>query len=276
MRKMVNFGDETALKFDFKENYNIDDLVRIVSILRQPGGCPWDAEQNHKSIRQNFIEEVYEAIEAIDTDDTELLKEELGDVLLQVVFHSIMESEKNSFTFDDVADGICKKLIVRHPHVFGDVKVNGTDDVLSNWDEIKKKTKSQKTQSEAMASVSKSLPALMRSEKIQKKAAKVGFDWSDISGCLDKLEEEVAELRKAVSEGDSSNMQEELGDVIFSAVNVSRFIDCDAEYTLTLANEKFLSRFSKVEKMAAERGIDMKNSSLEQLDKLWDEAKLMK
>lgn len=263
------------MDFVFKEKYNVDDLVEIVSVLRKPGGCPWDAEQNHKSIRQNFIEEVYEAIEAIDTDDTELLKEELGDVLLQVVFHSVMETEKGAFNFDEVADGICKKLIIRHPHVFGSVKVSSTEDVLNNWDEIKKQTKNQKSQSEAMESVSKALPALMRSEKIQKKAAKAGFDWDNVSDCLDKLEEEVAELRAAVNNQDANNMQEELGDVLFSAVNVSRFIKFDAEYALTLANEKFLKRFSGVEKLANERGIDMKSASLAELDALWDEVKLM-
>ena len=263
------------MEFEFKDKYSVDDLLKIMTVLRAPGGCPWDAEQNHKSIRSNFIEEVYEAIEAIDTDDSALLCEELGDVLLQVVFHTQMEKEAGRFDFDDVADGICKKLIVRHPHVFGDVKVNNSDDVLVNWDEIKKQTKSQKTQTDAIKSVSPALPALMRSAKVQKKAAKVGFDWDNVQGAIEKLEEEIAELKKAVASGDVQNQAEELGDVLFSAVNVSRFLDVEPEEALTRSTEKFISRFEVVEKLACERGIDMKESTLEELDALWDEAKKM-
>ncbi|MBQ6569950.1 MAG: nucleoside triphosphate pyrophosphohydrolase, partial [Clostridia bacterium] len=183
--------------------------------------------------------------------------------------------EAGRFDFDDVADGICKKLIVRHPHVFGDVKVNNSDDVLVNWDEIKKQTKSQKTQTDAIKSVSPALPALMRSAKVQKKAAKVGFDWDNVQGAIEKLEEEIAELKKAVASGDVQNQAEELGDVLFSAVNVSRFLDVEPEEALTRSTEKFISRFEVVEKLACERGIDMKESTLEELDALWDEAKKM-
>ena len=183
------------MNFKEKSNYNFDDLIEIVKILRSPGGCPWDREQTHKSIRSNFIEETYEAVEAIDTGDLELLKEELGDVLLQVALHSEIESEKGTFTINDVCDGICKKLIIRHPHVFGDVNADTTDQVLKNWDAIKMRTKSQKTQSQAMESVSKALPSLMRSTKIQQKAAKVGFDWDSVDGAVDKLFEECNELK---------------------------------------------------------------------------------
>ena len=244
-----------------------------MKMLRAPGGCPWDREQTHKSIRQNFIEETYEVIEAIDTEDRELLKEELGDVLLQVVFHSEMESEVGSFDINDVCDGICKKLIVRHPHIFADVKADTTDEVLSNWDKIKMQTKSQKTQSDAMDSVSKSLPSLMRSEKLQKKAAKVGFDWPDVSGALQKVEEETQELKKAIEEGDKKGMEEELGDLLFSVVNVSRFLKVDSEEALYHACDKFTNRFRMVEALAKERGISMESAPLSLLDSLWDEVK---
>ncbi len=259
--------------FKQKNSYDMQDLIDIMRILREPGGCPWDAEQTHESIKKNLIEETYEVIEAINKNDNELLCEELGDLLMQVVFHAQMEKEDGAFEFNDVTDGICKKLIERHPHVFGQVSISGVDDVLTNWDAIKRKTKGQKTTTQSMNSVPRELPALMRATKLQKKAADVGFDWSDASGALDKLEEEIAELRQAIANENSVNMAEELGDVLFSAVNVSRFIKTDAEEALTAASDKFLARFTKVEALAQERNIDMKTSSLEELDLLWDEAK---
>ena len=260
-------------EFEIKNSYNVQDLLEIMRILRAPGGCPWDAEQTHQSIKKNLIEETYEVIEAINKNDKELLCEELGDLLMQVVFHAQMEQEAGCFDFDTVADGVCKKLVERHPHVFGQVEVSGVDDVLTNWDAIKMKTKKQKTTTDSMLSVPRELPALMRATKLQKKAAGVGFDWNDVSGALDKLEEEIAELRQAINNSDGENMTEELGDVLFSAVNVSRFIKTDAEEALTAASDKFLSRFTTVEKLADERGIDMKSVELEVLDALWDEAK---
>lgn len=259
--------------FNRKESYNVQDLVEIMKLLRAPEGCPWDAEQTHESIKKNLIEETYEVIEAINKDDKDLLCEELGDLLMQVVFHSQMEAEAGVFDFDAVADGVCKKLIERHPHVFGDVSILGVDDVLTNWDAIKRKSKKQKTTTESMLSVPRELPALMRATKIQKKAADVGFDWPDVSGALDKLEEEIAELRQAISNADRENITEELGDILFSAVNVSRFIKTDAEEALTAASDKFLSRFTKVELLSAERGMDMKSVGIDELDRLWDEAK---
>lgn len=259
--------------FKFKENYGIDDLLRIMEILRGPGGCPWDAEQNHESIKKSFIEETYEVIEAINKKDKDLLQEELGDVLLQVVFHAEMEKEIGSFDFSDVADGICKKLIERHPHVFGEVKVNGTDEVLSNWDDIKRKSKGQKTQGSSMMKVPRELPALMRAQKIQSKAKKAGFDWDDMSGAFDALESEIKELKEAVNSKNSDAIEDEFGDVLFSCVNIARFVDVDSEEALTRANDKFMSRFLVVEKLAEERNIDMKCTPIEELDKLWDEAK---
>lgn len=259
--------------FEFKENYGIEDLLKIMEILRAPGGCPWDAEQTHESIKKSLIEETYEVIEAINQKDKDLLKEELGDVLLQVVFHSQMEKESGDFDFSDVADGICKKLIERHPHVFGEVKVESTDEVLSNWDDIKRKSKGQKTQGSSMMKVPRELPALMRAQKIQSKAKKAGFDWDDISGALNALESEITELRNAIASKSSDAMEDEFGDVLFSCVNIARFIDVDSEEALTRANDKFMSRFLVVEKLAQERNIDMKNTPIDELDKLWDEAK---
>lgn len=259
--------------FVFKEKYNCGDLLEIVRILRAPGGCPWDAEQTHESIKKNLIEETYEVIEAINKQDKELLLEELGDLLLQIALHTEMEKETNTFNFDDVCDGISQKLIIRHPHVFGDVKAETTDEVLTNWDNIKRQTKQQKTTTESMLSVPRELPALMRSSKIQSKASKVGFDWDNINGALEKVDEETKEVRDAIKNGTKEDISEELGDLLFAVVNVTRFADVDAEEALTSATDKFLNRFSLVEKKAQEKGIDMKNSSLEELDKLWDEAK---
>ena len=259
--------------FKQKECYNIEDLVEIIRLLRAPGGCPWDAEQTHQSIKKNLIEETYEVIEAINKEDKAALCEELGDLMMQIALHSQMEAEAGVFDMNDVADGVCKKLVERHPHVFGEVTIGGVDDVLTNWDAIKRKTKGQKNTTESMLSVPRELPALMRATKLQKKAADVGFDWPDVGGALDKLSEEIAELRAAIAANDKQNISEELGDILFSAVNVSRFIKVDAEEALTGASDKFLSRFTQVEALANERGIDMKNSSLEELDALWDEVK---
>ena len=257
--------------FQYKNSYGVRDLVEIVRILRQPGGCPWDREQDHHSIRRNLLEEAYEAAEAIDEDDPEHLREELGDVLLQVVFHARMEQEAGRFDLDAVADGICKKLIYRHPHVFGDVAVSGSGEVLQNWEELKRKEKHQETAADSVDSVARSLPGLWRAEKIQKKARKAGFDWPDVSGALDKLSEEVEELRTAVAEG--SNIQEELGDLLFAAVDVSRFVQVDPEDSLSGAFDKFAPRFLQVEQSAAERGQALEHMTLAEMDKLWDAAK---
>lgn len=257
--------------FQYKDSYGVQDLEEIVRILRAPGGCPWDAEQTHQSIRRNFLEESYEAVEAIDEGSAEHLQEELGDVLLQVALHAEMERELGHFDLNGVADGICKKLIFRHPHVFGNVEVSGTGEVLSNWEVLKRQEKGQDTHTDALEAVARALPALWRAEKVQKKAKKAGFDWSDASGAVDKLSEELAELRQAMEQG--TNIQEELGDLLFSVVNVSRFLKADPEEALNAATEKFISRFAKVEEMALSQGKDMAQMSLEELDKLWERAK---
>lgn len=259
--------------FEFKENYTIYDLVDIIKILRGEGGCPWDMVQTHESIRKDFIEETYEVIEAINKNNPDMLREELGDVLMQVVFHAQIETEKGVFNIDDVADEICKKMIVRHPHVFGDVNADSVEAVLTNWDVIKRSTKGQKSTSEAIESIPRELPALMRAAKVQHKAAKAGFDWKEVSGALDRLSDEINELKQAIAEGEQTHIREELGDVLFSAVNVSRFVDVEAEEALTVSTDKFVDRFIKVEKAASERNINMKEAELAVLDELWDEAK---
>jgi len=286
------------MTFARKPNYNITDLLAIMALLRSERGCPWDREQDHHSIRENFLEETCEVLEAIDDEDSALLLEELGDVLLQVVFHSQIEKEQGSFDFDDVADGVCKKLIIRHPHIFGETpfpkssqgirreggaedqpelpklkKVDSAAEVLRNWDEIKAAQKQQKTVTESLKAVPKTLPALMKAAKVQKRAAKIGFDWKNIAGTLDKLDEEVIELKTAITQGDDQAVFEEFGDLLFAAVNVSRFLHVEPEQCLHAATAKFIARFALVEQMAAQRGIDMQSSSLDELDKLWEEAK---
>ena len=246
-------------------------LVEVMKRLRAPDGCMWDRAQDHHSIRQNFIEETYEVCEAIDDEDTEHLKEELGDVLLQVVFHAQMEKEKGVFDMDDVADGICKKLIFRHPHIFGDVKVGSTDEILSNWDDLKRKEKKQETDTSTLESVSKSLPSLIRAQKLQKKAAKVGFDWPDVSGALDKVEEELAEVRAAI--GGDGDVEEEIGDLIFAVTNVSRFVKVDSERAAAKTCNKFVRRFADMEQQAKAQGKQLSELTLEEMDALWDEAK---
>lgn len=259
------------IDFEYKNEYNVEDLRRVVKALRGEGGCPWDREQTHESIRREFIEEVYEVIDAIDEKNPEHLREELGDVLLQVVFHADIESDAGRFDLDGVADGICKKLILRHPHVFGSVNVSGSAEVLDNWDRIKRVEKHQETVSSAMRSVPKGLPALWRAEKVQKKAAKAGFDFGSVEETLDKIEEELAELRAAVLSGEGA--AEELGDLIFSCVNAARFIKTDPEAAAHGATEKFLDRYERMEKLAAERGANAESMTTRELDELWQEVK---
>ncbi len=257
--------------FQQKETYDFNDLLRIMEILRAPDGCMWDREQDHQSIRRNFIEETYEVCEAIDEEDTEHLKEELGDVLLQVVFHTQMEKEKGVFDIGDVADGICKKLIFRHPHIFGSVEVSSSEEILRNWDELKRKEKHQETDTAALQSVAKSLPGLIRAEKLQKKAAKVGFDWDRAEDALDKVAEELDEVRRAM-QGDG-DPEEELGDLLFAAVNVSRHLKIDAERAMEKACNKFTDRFAQMDQMAREMQKSLSDLSLEEMDALWEKAK---
>lgn len=258
-----------ATEFQLKENYDVEDLKKLVTYLRSDKGCPWDREQTHASIRRDLLEEAYEVCEAIDQESLPHLKEELGDLLLQVVFHTSMEEDKGNFTLDDVADGICKKMVLRHPHVFGDVQVGGTDDVLTNWDVIKQQEKAQNTTTSVMDSVARSLPGLWRAEKIQKKAKKVGFDWDDVGGAMSKLWEEVQELQEGLDRNDIENIEEELGDIIFCVVNVARFYGMDCEAVTHKACEKFIRRFRFMEQGAAERGIELCEMNLEQMEEIY-------
>ena len=260
-------------EFILKERYTIEDLRAIMELLRAPDGCPWDREQTHKSIRRNFIEEVYEVCEGIDLEDDALMVEELGDVLLQVVFHAEIAKEDKRFDFDDITDGICKKLIVRHPHIFGGLKLetNGSAEVLANWETIKNQTKKQKKHSESLVAVAKSLPALMRAEKVQGRAARVGMDWDAAAPVMDKLDEESGELREAMA--GKGEVFAELGDVLFTAVNLARKLGIDPEEALTAATDRFTARFEAVEECCRKDGVDMATAGLTVLDKYWDAVK---
>ena len=259
------------INFVRKPQYGYEDLLEIIRLLRSEGGCPWDKAQTHQSIRRGLLEEAYEAAEAIDNDDPVLLKEELGDVLMQVVFHADIESDAGRFTIDDVCDGVVKKLLFRHPHVFGSACEDSPESVLVSWDKLKRQEKGQKTVADSMDSVARSLPGLWRAEKLQSKAASAGFEWPDVQGALDKLEEEVAELRRAVEEG--GDVPEELGDVLFAAVKVGRFCACDPEDAVNGTCEKFIRRFRAVENGAAAQGREVSQLSLEEMTALWNEAK---
>lgn len=261
------------MDFEYKETYDIGDLLRIMEILRSGEGCPWDRQQTHASIRQNFIEETYEVAEAIDNADTEALCEELGDVLMQIVFHCQIEKEKGSFGFSEICDGLCKKLIVRHPHVFGDRAAYSADYAFRRWDEIKAETKGQKTGTDTLMAVPKTLPALMRSAKLQKRAAKALGLSHDVDRAFRNLDGEVAELKEATAGDDFSRQREELGNVLFAAVQVAEALGAEPEECLSGSCERFTQRFSFAEEKAAGEGKSLRDLSPEELEKLWDAAK---
>lgn len=256
------------LDFLCKESYDLRDFVALVSYLRSPNGCPWDQVQTHESIRRNFLEETYEACEAIDAGDLVHMREELGDVLMQVLFHTDIEREAGHFDIDDVADAACKKLVYRHPHVFRRDEPDALD-----WDTMKQRERAQTTTAEAMDSVARSLPALWRCDKIQAKAAKTGFEWPDVHAALDKVDEETRELRAAVASGDTEAIGDELGDLLFAAVKVARFAGIDPEHAAHAACEKFIRRFATMETAAANDGTALEQCTLEQMLTLWQQAK---
>ena len=259
------------VNFERKETYSLQDLIEILRILRAPGGCPWDRAQTHLSDRRNFLEEAYEAAEAFDRDDPALMCEELGDMLMQVLFNIHIEEDAGRFTTDDVTDHICKKLIFRHPHVFGTAAADTSEEVLVNWEALKRQEKGQQTTADAMDAVARSLPALWRADKLQSKAAKAGFEFADVSGALDKLDEEMRELREAIERG--TNFSEELGDVLFATVKAGRFLNVDPEDALNATCEKFIARFRRVEEACASRGAELSSLPLDELTRLWNEAK---
>ena len=251
------------IDFISKSKYNVDDFRRLVHLLRQKDGCPWDSVQTHHSIRDNFLEETYEACEAIDNEDPDLLREELGDVLRQVIFHASIEEDAGRFDLDDVADSACKKLIFRHPALFG--QPSG-----QSWEELKQQEKGYTTHTQRLDAVARSLPALWRARKIQKRAAEAGFRYSDTAAPLSKIEEEVAELRQAVEQ--HSNVEEELGDLLFALVSMARQMDIDPEKALHKASDKFISRFGRVEALS---GKPLNDLSEEDYRTLWQQAKTL-
>jgi tetrapyrrole methylase family protein/MazG family protein len=250
-----------------------DELLTIIEKLRSPQGCPWDREQTHKSLKPYAIEEAHEVAEAVDMGDPELLADELGDLLLQVVLHSQIGREENTFTIEDVLNSVNSKMIRRHPHVFSDTTVSGTGEVLQNWEAIKKKEKAKRDHKSVLDGIPLSLPGLYRASKIQKKAVRVGFDWPDTQGPLDKIKEEIEEFTREIERDDKEAMIDEFGDILFSLVNLSRKMDFDAEDSLRMATAKFEKRFRRVEEIARSKEIDMTASKIDELDKLWDEAK---
>lgn len=270
--------EQHAPNEDFKTyEYPLDRLVEIMAKLRSPTGCPWDREQNHMTIRHNLIEEAYEVLEAIDNQDIDGMCEELGDLLLQVVFHAQFEAEKGTFDMNNVVNGICDKLERRHPHVFGSIEVASTAEVLNNWDKIKAREKQQSDKPSSVSildGIPKGLPALMYATKIQKKAAKVGFDWDTAEDAFEKVLEEAEELRSLFGKNtQQERFEEELGDLIFAVVNVARFLAVDSEQALLGTIRKFYSRFHYIETQAKKANRKLEDMTLEEMDKLWNEAK---
>ena len=246
-----------------------DTLARIVARLRSPEGCPWDREQTHQSIRGYLLEECYEALQALDQGEPQKLRDELGDVLLQVLLHSQIAAEAGEFTIDDVVAGLARKLIRRHPHVFGDDHASTADEVEINWEVIKKKEMGRMS---VLEGVPQQMPALAYSHSIHRRAANAGFDWADVDGVMDKLTEEVAEFQEA---GSREEQEEEMGDVLTTLVNVGRKLGLDLESALRISNRKFYLRFSSMERLCRERGLDLRKLSPSQQEGLWEEVKAM-
>ena len=254
-----------------KESYDIDDLVTVIEVLRSDEGCPWDREQDHKSIRKDLIEETYEVIEAIDTDNRELLREELGDVMLQVVFHARIEEEQGSFSIDEVANDICAKLIHRHPHVFGEIRVESSAQVLSNWEKIKSEEKARVTVTDKLRSIPPMLPALMRAAKVGKKAS--CFDFENAEAVMDKLAEEMVEVSEAMAEQNAEAIEEEIGDLLLTVTSLCRKLGVKPEDALNKATDKFICRFEKIENAVLAEGKDINSMQMPELDAIWDEIK---
>ena len=261
------------VEWEYNEKYGLEDFIRLIDVLRGPGGCPWDIKQTHESLKHNVVEEAWEVVDAINEGSEAHLREELGDLLMQVIFHASISKEHGGFTLDDISDEAVKKLVHRHPHVFGSVKADTPDEVLTNWDAIKRADRGQQSAASAMDGIPRGLPGLMRSEKIQSKAAKYGFDWPDVSGAMDKLREETAELQEGIDAGDIENIKEEIGDALFSVVNVARFYKLDTEECMHAACEKFIRRFRYLEEGAAREGLRLEDMTLGQMERIYQEAR---
>lgn len=261
---------------------SFDELITVMARLRAPGGCPWDAEQTYRSLSQYLLEEAYETFDAIheadETGETEHLQEELGDLLLQVVFHATIGAERGDFTIDDVAEGVTKKLILRHPHVFGEASFARAEDVLNNWDQLKADErkasgKVEKVLESFLDEIPVHFPALLEGLKLTKRAAKVGFDWENTDQIFDKIDEEIGELRAALKNGDKKNIDEEVGDLLFVVQNLARHLDVEPESSLKRTNIKFRSRFGYIEKELIKAGKNIEDASLEEMDLLWNRSK---
>ena len=250
-----------------------DKLMEVMKTLRSPGGCPWDVEQTHESITMGFVEELYEFIEAVEDKDIETMKEELGDLCLHIVFQVQIAKENGEFTMAEVLDSIIEKLIRRHPHVFSDVKVKNSNEVVANWDDIKKQEKQKQHRKSVVDGIPRHLPALSKARKVQIKARKVGFDWDKVEDVILKIKEEFNELYEAIEEKDQEHISEELGDVLFSVVNLSRFLDVEPERALHNTVRKFMSRFRAIENALEEKGTTIQEASFEEMDSLWDQVK---
>jgi tetrapyrrole methylase family protein/MazG family protein len=249
------------------------ELVRIMERLRGPGGCPWDREQTRESIKPYLIEEAYEVAEAIEENDIDELRTELGDLLLQIVFHAELAREEGLFTIEDVIRGITEKMIRRHPHVFGDIAVNGSAEVLRNWARIKAEERKDREDRSTVSGVPRALPALLRAHRLSEKASRVGFDWENARDVVKKVDEELSELRAAIELGDHSAVEAELGDLLFALTSLGRHLDIHAEDALHRANDRFIRRFRYVEDRLAERQQDLHETSVQEMNTLWEEAK---
>ncbi len=250
-----------------------EKLMEVMKTLRSPGGCPWDVEQTHESITMGFVEELYEFIEAVEDKDIETMKEELGDLCLHIVFQVQIAKENGEFTMAEVLDSIIEKLIRRHPHVFSDVKVKNSNEVVVNWDDIKKQEKQKQHRKSVVDGIPRHLPALSKARKVQIKARKVGFDWDKVEDVILKIKEEFNELYEAIEEKNQEHINEELGDVLFSVVNLSRFLDVEPERALHNTVRKFMSRFRAIENALEEKGTTVQEASFEEMDSLWDQVK---
>lgn len=257
-----------------KDKYEFSDLVDIMALLRSDEGCPWDRDQNHESLKKYLIEETYEVLEAIDLKDRDKLCEELGDLLLQIVFHAQIGREEGAFGINDVITAICRKMVLRHTHVFGEDRAETPDEVVDNWEAIKKKEKGIKDQTGVLKDVPTNLPALMRSYKVQQKAAQVGFDWDNIEDVFNKVDEEIMELKDVYKSKNVERISDEMGDVFFALVNLSRFLKIHPELALTGTINKFIKRFEYIEQESVKSGKRLEEMSLSEMDELWNKAKI--
>lgn len=274
MQEDIDYLTSIYIPKDLKNKKDFNDLLEIIEILRGENGCPWDREQTHESLKKALIEESYEVIDAIDNEDDDGLIEELGDVLLQVVFHASIGKEDGYFDIKDIIEGICNKMINRHPHVFSDDnRLKYSDEVILKWDEVKKREKGYSSLTEEMRGVAKGLPSLLRAHKIQEKAKKVGFDLENVICAINKVKEELKEVEDVYSGQNKDRIKDEIGDLLFSCVNVARFLKVDEEIALNASVDKFIKRFSYIEECAKKKGVDLNDMDLDEIDKFWEESK---